>query len=108
VKYGVKYIVRNEATTGRGIRGRSDSTSGGIYMKALVLRIVKRTAGYSVRMRKMRDWTLWSSRPPPKRKNRLHTEEEPEMYEHRLLYVVFFHRSEKQDDGDKPGLTDTL
>jgi hypothetical protein len=49
-------------------------TSGGIYRKALVLEIVKRIAGSSIRIWKMRDWTLWSVRPPPKRKRKLHTE----------------------------------
>jgi hypothetical protein len=48
--------------------------SGGIYSNALVLETVKRVAGSSVRIRKMRDWTLWRGQPPPKWKKRLHTQ----------------------------------
>jgi hypothetical protein len=36
----------------------SKRASGWIYRKALVLKIVKRMAGSSVMMRKMRDWTM--------------------------------------------------
>jgi hypothetical protein len=50
------------------------ATSGGISRKALVLVIVKRIAGYSVKMRKTIGGTLWRGLSPPKRKKRLHTE----------------------------------
>jgi hypothetical protein len=40
------------------LRLGNERTSGGIYRKALVLKIVKRTAGSSVRKQKMSDRTL--------------------------------------------------
>jgi hypothetical protein len=39
-------------------------TSDGLYRKAFGLEFVKRAAGMSGRLRKVRDWTLWRSRTP--------------------------------------------
>jgi hypothetical protein len=63
----------------------SKKVSGRIFRKMIRLGITKQIARSSVRMRKMRDWTLWRGLPPPKGKKRLHSEEEPEMWEHRPL-----------------------
>jgi hypothetical protein len=50
---------------------RSERTSGRIFKKTIVLEIVKRIAGSSSRLRKVRGWTLWRGRPPPKWKKSL-------------------------------------
>jgi hypothetical protein len=52
----------------------SERTSSGIYRKAFRLEIVKRIAGSSVRLQRMRDWTLGRGWPPPKWKKKLHTQ----------------------------------
>jgi hypothetical protein len=68
---------RNGPECNNGIRNQdfkeqlrlgSERTSSGIYRKALVPGIVRRTVRSSVRMRIMSIRTLWRSRPPPKRK----------------------------------------
>jgi hypothetical protein len=45
-----------------------------IYRKAIRLEIVKRTLRISSVFLKIRKWTLWRGRPPPKRKKRSCTE----------------------------------
>jgi hypothetical protein len=42
-----------------------------IIRKTLVLEIMNRIARSSVRMQKIRDWTLWRGQPPPKQKKSL-------------------------------------
>jgi hypothetical protein len=37
-------------------------------------KIAKQVAGTSCRLRRVRKWSLWRGRPPPKRKKMLHTE----------------------------------
>jgi hypothetical protein len=53
---------------------RSERASGRIFEKTIVPEIVKRIAGYSVRLRRIRDWTLWRGRPLRNGKKRSHTE----------------------------------
>jgi hypothetical protein len=48
-----------------------ERTSSGSYRKTIGLEIVKRSVGVSSGWRKIRNWTLWKSRPPPKRKKKL-------------------------------------
>jgi hypothetical protein len=48
----------------------SERISGRIFGKTIGLAIMKRIAVSSVRIRKMTARTLWSGRPPPKRKKR--------------------------------------
>jgi hypothetical protein len=53
--------------------------------------------------------TLWSDRPPPKRKKKPLTADKS--YGCRSIdhsQNLFPHQSEKQDDSDKPGWTGTL
>jgi hypothetical protein len=56
-----------------------------IYWRATGLKFVKRANGMSGELQKVRKWILWRGRPPPKRKKKLHTESEPEMWEHPQL-----------------------
>jgi hypothetical protein len=50
---------------------RSERTSRRIFGKTIVLEIVKRIAESPIGLRKVRDWTLWRGRPPPKQKKNL-------------------------------------
>jgi hypothetical protein len=43
------------------------------------LQIAKRTARSTVRMRKIKKWTTWRGRPPPKRKKKLQIQQETVM-----------------------------
>jgi hypothetical protein len=56
-----------------------------IYWRTTGLKFVKRANGTSSGLQKGRKWILCRGRPPPKRKKKLHTESEPEMWEHRPL-----------------------
>jgi hypothetical protein len=52
--------------------------SGGTHMKALYeivsMKLAKQIAGSYVAFRKIKDWTLWRGRPPPKQlKSNWHT-----------------------------------
>jgi hypothetical protein len=49
-----------------------------IFRKTRRLEMAKRTARATVEMQKMKDWTLWKIRPPPKRKNKLQIQDEPD------------------------------
>jgi hypothetical protein len=51
-----------------------EKTSDRIDRKAFGLEFVKRAPGMSSGLWKMRKWTLWRGRPPPKRKKRSCTE----------------------------------
>jgi hypothetical protein len=44
---------------------------GRIFRKTCRLEIVKRIAGFSVGLQKIRDWTLWRGQPPQKWKKNL-------------------------------------
>jgi hypothetical protein len=50
------------------------TTLGRIIRKATELETAKQMVRTSIRLQKMRDWTLWRGRPPLKRKRRWHTE----------------------------------
>jgi hypothetical protein len=50
-----------------------------VFGKAIGLQFRKRAARSSVMLRNTKNWTLWRGQPPPKRKKRLHTEQEPVM-----------------------------
>jgi hypothetical protein len=56
------------------LRLGSKRTSGRIVWKTIGLEIMKKIAGSSIRIRKMRDWTLWRGEPLLKRKKNLDTE----------------------------------
>jgi hypothetical protein len=60
----------------KGLRQRLQSKSkfAKIYRKTIGLEIARQIARPSVRLRTLKDWTLWSGRPPPKQKKRPHTE----------------------------------
>jgi hypothetical protein len=47
---------------------KEGTVSGRIFGKAIGLEIMNRIAGYSVGLRKMRNWTLWRGQPLPKLK----------------------------------------
>jgi hypothetical protein len=49
-----------------------------IFRKSRKLEVAKQTARSTVEMQKMKDWTLWRGRPPPKRKKKLQIQEEPD------------------------------
>jgi hypothetical protein len=46
-------------------------TTKGIYWKTIGLEIVNQAVGISTRLRRIRKWTLWRGRPPPKQKKKL-------------------------------------
>jgi hypothetical protein len=56
-----------------------EKSSGRIFRKSIELKIMKQIIDISIRLNKMRGWTLWMGQPLQKRKKRLHTEQEPEM-----------------------------
>jgi hypothetical protein len=49
-----------------------------IFKKTRGLEVAKGTARYTVQMQKVKDWTLWWGRPPPKWKKKLQIQEEPD------------------------------
>jgi hypothetical protein len=69
--------LRKERTTTNGIERWSSGQqsplgSGGTLKKAIYEifrgKITKQIVGSSIGLRKIKDWTLWRGRPPPKRK----------------------------------------
>jgi hypothetical protein len=68
--------LRRKRTTTDGIREwiseqprlKSERTTSEIYWKTIGLEAVKRATEMSTGLLKLRNWTLWRSRPPPKRK----------------------------------------
>jgi hypothetical protein len=69
--------MRQEGTNGtrnrdvkEQLRLGSERTTRGIYKKVTGLEIAKRIARCTVRLQRMKDWTLWRGRPSPKRKKR--------------------------------------
>jgi hypothetical protein len=78
--------------------------------KILALEFRKRSVRSTVELRKIKNWMLWRSRPPPKKKETLlGMLDESEMWEHRPLGIVLPYRWKRKtlDDGDAPGLTGT-
>jgi hypothetical protein len=81
------YLKKQRATAtanrGRSSGQRSYLGSRGTLRKTLYeifgLKIAKQIVGTTNRMRKMTDCILWMGQPPPKRKKRLNTEQEPDM-----------------------------
>jgi hypothetical protein len=80
---GQPLYLRKERTTTNGIEGcsagqRSHLGSEGTLNKNLYEifkgRIAKQIVGTPSGFRRIRNWTLWRCRPPPKRKKRLLTE----------------------------------
>jgi hypothetical protein len=71
--------LRRKRTTTDGIREwiseqphlKSERTTSKIYRKTVGLEVVKRETEMSARLLKMRNWTLWRGRPPPKWKKSL-------------------------------------
>jgi hypothetical protein len=61
------------------------------FRKTNGLEITKRIARSTVGMQKIKEWTLWRSRPPPKQKKRSYMECTPEMWEHQPLWIVSPH-----------------
>jgi hypothetical protein len=61
--------IRNRDTR-RQLDQRKETTSCRIFRKTVEPEIEKRTIGSSTGLREMSGWTLWTGRPPPKRKNR--------------------------------------
>jgi hypothetical protein len=57
----------------RGLREqlRSKVEFTKIFRKTTGLEMAKRIARSAVGLRKIKDWTLWRSRPPPKRRKNL-------------------------------------
>jgi hypothetical protein len=60
-------------------RLKSMGNSIEVFGKTIGLQFGKLADGSSVVLRKMRNWTLWRGRQPPKRKKSLHTKQEPVM-----------------------------
>jgi hypothetical protein len=59
------------------------------FKKTLGPEIGKLEAGNSSRLQTIKNWTLWRGRSPPKRKKRQHTEQQPDMWEHRTLQELW-------------------
>jgi hypothetical protein len=59
-----------DPNTGRHRRLKNEKTAGRIFEKTFRLQIAKREDGSSVGSLKIRDWTLWGGRSPPKRKKK--------------------------------------
>jgi hypothetical protein len=85
--------IRKKKTTAIGIRGWSSGQLSPMRMRVPAYKtlqktfrhqIIKRAKEVSSGLRKTKKWNLWSDRPPPKRKMKLHMEYgEPVMSEHR-------------------------
>jgi hypothetical protein len=62
------------ATRNRGfseqLRFRNERTTSGVYSMTIGLEIVKQAKGVSGGLRRIRIWTLWRGKPPPKRKKK--------------------------------------
>jgi hypothetical protein len=70
--------LRKERKTAKNIGGRrrhqqqlkSMGNGNKVYSKTIRLDIAKQTFRSTAEMQKMKEWTLWRGRPPPKRKKR--------------------------------------
>jgi hypothetical protein len=58
------------SNTGRHRQLKNEKTAGWIFEKFFRLQITKWEDGSSVGSLKIRNWTLWRGRPPPKRKRK--------------------------------------
>jgi hypothetical protein len=72
---GKRQLMHQEDTNGtrnrdckEQLRLGNEMTTSGIYKKSTELEIAKRIARCTVGLQRMKDWTLWKGRPPPKRK----------------------------------------
>jgi hypothetical protein len=70
---GRRQLMRQKSTNGTRNRDfkkqlhlGSERTTSGINRKTIGLEIVKQPEGISSGLRKIRNWTLWWGRPPPK------------------------------------------
>jgi hypothetical protein len=68
--------MRQEGTNGtrnrdvkEQLRLGNEGTTRGIYRKSTGLEIAKQIARCTIGLEKIKDWTLWRSRFPPKQKN---------------------------------------
>jgi hypothetical protein len=81
-----------------------ERTSEGIDRNAFKLEFMKRATRMFNGLRKMMNWALWRGRPPPKRKNKRHKEQEPVMQKHLLLRIVlpppFVERVREREEKD--------
>jgi hypothetical protein len=69
----------NNSGISRPLHLKIERTSEELDRKTFGLEFVKRAFGISNRIQRIKDWTLWRGRHPPKRKNKLHIEKEPVM-----------------------------
>jgi hypothetical protein len=72
---GRRELMRQEGTNGtknwdvkEQLRLGNERTTRGIYRKSIGLEMAKRIARCTVGLKRIKDWTLWRGRPPPKRK----------------------------------------
>jgi hypothetical protein len=72
----IEGMNRREQPRLEGVRKCND-----IMWKTFRLEIVKRANEMSSGLQKVRKWTLWRGRPPPKQKKKLHTEQELDMWD---------------------------
>jgi hypothetical protein len=86
--------LRKGRKTAKNIGGRrghqqqlkSMGNGNKVYSKTIRLDIAKRTFRSTAEMQKMKEWTLWRGRPPPKRKKRVvYGVRAGQMWEHRQL-----------------------
>jgi hypothetical protein len=72
-KAGIK-----EPQTRWQLRLKSERTTSEFDRYAFGLEFIKRPNDMFSRLQRIRIWTLWRGRPPPKRKKKLQTEQEPD------------------------------
>jgi hypothetical protein len=72
---GMRQLVRREGTNGtrnqdfeEQLRLGSERTPSKFERRAFGLEFIKQRNGMSSGLRKIKNWTLWNGRPPPKRK----------------------------------------
>jgi hypothetical protein len=76
---GQPLYLRKEMTTTNGIGGWSSGqqshVGSGVTLKILYAifrgKVAKQVVGTCRRLRRIKKWTLWRGRPPPKRKKKL-------------------------------------
>jgi hypothetical protein len=70
-------------TRKRGFKERlrfgNERTTSWVYRTTVGLKITKQVVGSSRGLRRIRQWTLWRGRPPPKRKKEFQVQREPIM-----------------------------
>jgi hypothetical protein len=89
--------LRKKRTTTNGIEGWSsghqshlgcEGTLKMILYAIFRWKIAKQVVATSSRLQKIRKWSLWRGRLPPKRKKKLWIQEEPVMWEHWPLHEL--------------------